>query len=50
MSGIKEKNDRPVVKIIYSKDGNNGLKEAYRLLAKKVLEVRNGCELQRMSE
>lgn len=51
MSGVcvKEKNDRPLVKIVYSKDGSSGLKEAYRLLAKKVLEAKK-CKQQSMSE
>lgn len=51
MSGayVKVKSDRPVVKIIYSKDGGSGLKEAYRLLAKKVLEAKK-CKQQSMSE
>ncbi|OQA08855.1 MAG: hypothetical protein BWY65_01327 [Firmicutes bacterium ADurb.Bin373] len=45
----EKKTDRPVVKIVYSKNGNSGLKEAYRLLARKVLEVKK-CKQQSMSE
>lgn len=46
---VKEKKDRPIVKIVYSQDGSSGLKEAYRLLAKKVLEAKK-CKQQSMSE
>jgi len=54
MSGVfaKEKvkeNDHPVVKIVYSKDGSSGIREAYRLLAKKVMEAKK-CKQQSMSE
>lgn len=46
---LSEKKDRPMVKIIYSKEGGSGLKEAYRLLARKVLEAKK-CKQQSMSE
>lgn len=46
---VKEKIDRPVVKIVYSKDGSSSLKEAYRLLARKVLEAKK-CKQQSISE
>lgn len=51
MSGgcVKETSNRPLVKIVYSKNGGSGLKEAYRLLAKKVLEAKK-CKQQSMSE
>jgi len=44
----KKKSDRPVVKIVYSKEGS-GLKEAYRLLVKKVLEAKK-CKQRYTSE
>lgn len=44
----EEKSGLPVVKVIYSKEGY-GLKEAYRLLAKKVLETKK-CRQRYTSE
>ncbi len=38
------------VKVIYSKNGGGGLKDAYRLLARKVLEAKEKCARQSMSE
>jgi hypothetical protein len=41
------------VRVVYSKGGGNGLKDAYRLLARKVrkeLDVKDKCVRQSMSE
>jgi len=50
-TGLKKKPERPVltVKVVYKNDGT-GLKDAYRLLAKKLLEEKEKCMQQSMSE
>lgn len=50
-TGIKRKPEQPVitVKVVY-KNGGTGLKDAYRLLAKKLLEEKGKCVQQSMSE
>ncbi len=54
MRKVKVKNnvECPVVsvKVIYSKNGSSGLRDAYRLLAKKLLEEKEKCMRQSMSE
>lgn len=49
--GINKKSERPImtVKVVY-KNGGTGLKDAYRLLARKVLEEKRKCMQQSMSE
>jgi hypothetical protein len=51
-AGVKKKAGRPLVtvKVVYSKNGGSGLKDAYRLLARKVLEAKEKCTQQSMSE
>lgn len=52
-AGVKKKTERPLVtvKVVYSKNGGSGLKDAYRLLARKVLEAKKEkCTRQSMSE
>jgi len=36
------------VKVVYSSESASGFQEAYRLLAKKVLEASNKCKQQSM--
>ncbi|WXJ82212.1 hypothetical protein MHLNE_15730 [Moorella humiferrea] len=49
MPGFQEKKPFPVnVKVVYSSENTSGLQEAYRLLAKKVLEASNRCKQQSM--
>lgn len=46
----KKKKEQPIItiKIVYG--GGNGVRDAYRLLAKKVLEEMRKCERQSISE
>lgn len=50
MSAIRviKKNGQPLVRLVYSEDGKSNLKEAYRLLAKKVVELKK-CGQESMS-
>ena len=49
-AGVKNrKAEQPIVRVVYSKNGINVLKEAYRLLVKKMQEAKK-CERQSMSE
>ncbi|MFZ5633201.1 MAG: hypothetical protein ACOY40_10180 [Bacillota bacterium] len=49
---VKNNAERPLVsvKVIYSKNGSSGLRDAYRLLAKKLLEEKEKCTQQYISE
>lgn len=49
--GVKNISDRSIltVKVVY-KNGGTGLKDAYRLLARKLLEEKKKCMRQSMSE
>ncbi len=51
-ANVKNNAGRPLVtvKVVYSKNGGGGLKDAYRLLARKVLEAKEKCARQSMSE
>ncbi|GAF27396.1 glucose-6-phosphate 1-dehydrogenase [Moorella thermoacetica Y72] len=47
--GFQGKTPFPVnVKVVYSSEGSSGLQEAYRLLAKKLLEASSRCKQQSM--